>query len=98
MTKSALMLLVLPFAANGETLYVQYEGRVLNIDERDGPVEGYEIGDSVSGTLLIDTLLATPNLVSPPAAEILHYGGSHEGATNFVMGFARDGMPAGVAG
>ena len=94
MTKHLLLFLALPFVARAETLYVQYEGQVLNLDERGGPVVGYRIGDRVSGTLLIDTLLATPNIIAPPPHEILHYGGSHEGLTNFVTGFARGGVPA----
>jgi hypothetical protein len=79
-------LAALPFLAQGEPIYVQYEGRVLRIDERDGPVEGYEVGDFLSGTLVINPDLAP---LHEPTGGFLEIGG-FEGS-NFVTGFARGG-------
>jgi hypothetical protein len=82
-------LAALPFLAQAEPIYVQYEGRVLRLDERDGPVQGYKVGDLLSGTLVIHPDLAP---LHEPLGDYLEIGG-FEGS-NFVTGFARAGAPA----
>ena len=79
----------LPFFAQAELIYVQYEGQVLRLDEREGPVEGYKVGDLLSGTLVINPDLAP---LHEPTGGLLEIGGFP--GPNFVTGFARDGAPA----
>jgi hypothetical protein len=85
-----LALCVLPLSALGQSLTVRYEGTVYWAD--DGAP--YEIGDSVSGTLLIDRLLLGPDLY-PLDPDRGAYGADLPSlpTANFVTGFAT-GVPA----
>jgi hypothetical protein len=52
-------------AANAETLLVEYQGTVSSVDqglEADAP--GHAVGDSITGSLLIDLTLAPPDAVA----------------------------------
>jgi hypothetical protein len=76
---------VLPFIAPAETLYVQYEGVIV---PTNAPLRaGYNIGDRVSGTLLVDSLLAPRTNVQPHNG-FAYYGrsGSNSGV-DFVTGW-----------
>jgi len=89
MKAGLLLLCVLPLAAHGGVLTVDYEGTVYWAD----PGAAYEIGDTISGTLLVDTLLMGPDLdLLDPNAGV--YGAAHGNlpSMDFVTGFAT-GLP-----
>src|SRR5262245_51071113 len=74
----------LPLAAQAEKLYVQYEGVIV---PTNAPLRaGYHIGDRVSGTLLIDTLLAPEGNVQPRNG-FAKYGFPGPRGTEFVSGW-----------
>jgi hypothetical protein len=83
-------LCVLPLSAHAGVLTVSYKGTVHWAD----PGAPYSIGDTVSGTLLIDTLLMGPDLdLQDPNAGVYGSDPAHLPTTNFVTGFANS-LPA----
>ena len=94
-TTVAILAAALPFAASAEKVYVEFDGIVV---PSNSPLRaGYNIGDSVSGTLLIDTLLApTPraDLLDPhPEHRFAWYGWPRPPERSFISGFAGDKEP-----
>ena len=61
--------LLLPLSGHAQILRVDYEGV---IDQAGDNPEGYRVGDKVKGQLLIDMLLAPPE-VSPGRSELASY-------------------------
>lgn len=85
------LLCVLPVGAQAGVLTVSYEGTVYSADAG----AGYEIGDTISGSLVIDTLLMGPDLdLLNPNAGVYGTAQSNVPSLNFVTGFAA-GLPAG---
>jgi hypothetical protein len=78
-------LLCLPFAADAEKLFVEYEGTVSSVERAslaDAP--SYSIGDPIEGTLIIETDLAPPDRHRSDSSVGRYYGGSP--GANFVLG------------
>ena len=62
-TTLAILVAALPFSVSALPLYVQYEGIVV---PTNAPLRaGYNIGDRISGTLAIDSVLAPRTNVQP---------------------------------
>jgi len=76
----------LPFAALAEKVFVEFEGIV--VPGNDPQREGYDIGDRVSGSLLIDTLLAPEPRIEP--GRFAYYGWPRPAENNFITGWAND--------
>lgn len=90
MKAGLLVLCVLPLGAHAQIFTVEYEGTVYSADA-GAP---YEIGDTVSGRLFLDTLLMGRDL--DPLDRNQGFYGSHPDklpSTDFVTGFAK-GLPA----
>jgi hypothetical protein len=84
------LLSVLPVGAHAGVLTVSYEGTVYSADAG----AGHEIGDTISGTLLIDTLLMGPDLaLLDPNASLYGAADSNIPSIDFVSGFAT-GVPS----
>jgi hypothetical protein len=79
-------LLCLPCAANAERLLVEYEGSVSSIERGSSLAETppYAVGDSIRGSLIIDTALAPRDSVDADAAVGRYYGGSP--GLDFILG------------
>jgi hypothetical protein len=77
---------VLPFGALAEKVFVEFEGIVVPGNAPQRP--GYDIGDRVSGSLLIDTLLAPEPRVDP--GRFAYYGSPRPAEKNFITGWAGD--------
>ena len=76
-------LVCVPFAANAEKLLVEYQGTVSSVERAyfaEAPL--YSVGDSIGGTLVIDSTLApSDELAGDP--RIGRYGSS---AVDFILG------------
>jgi hypothetical protein len=84
-------LCVLPLGAHAEVLTVSYQGTVYHADA-GAP---YAIGDTVSGTLLVDTLLMGRDLdILDPNTGVYGAVPAYVPTANFVTGFANS-LPAG---
>jgi hypothetical protein len=90
MKAGLVILCALPFSTHAALLTVEYEGTVYSADAGTP----YQIGDTVSGRLFVDTLLMGPDL-DPLAPNNGVYGADPRNVpkTDFVTGFA-DGLPA----
>jgi hypothetical protein len=86
------VLAALPLVSQAQTLYVQYEGVV--VPSTGTLREGYRIGDKVSGTLFIDTLLAPRTNVQPDNG-FAYYGAPSPYPVDFVTGWTTSGNSVG---
>lgn len=75
---------VFPSGALAEKVFVEFEGIVVPGNDPQRP--GYDIGDRVSGSLLIDTLLAPEPRVDP--GRFAYYGWPRPAEQNFITGWA----------
>lgn len=89
----AAALLLMPVAAQGERLLVEYQGTVSSIERASSLAEmpPYSVGDAIHGTLIIDTLLAPADRVAD-SSEGRYYDESP--LSNFVLGPPRHNEPA----
>jgi hypothetical protein len=85
----AILVAALPLTALAEKVYVQFDGIVV---PSNSPMRaGYNIGDLVSGTLLIDSLLAPQPRVD--LDRFAYYGSPRPPEKSFISGFAGDKQP-----
>ena len=83
------VLLCGPAAANAEKLLVEYQGTVSSVDRADlAEIPPYAVGDSISGSLVIDLSLAPPDEVSDTQLG-RYYGGSP--GIDFILGSPNPG-------
>ena len=82
----AAALFCLPFAANAEKLVVEYSGTVSSIERNSSLAEipPYSIGDSIFGSLIIDTAFAAADEVADDARVGRYYAGSS--GLDFILG------------
>ena len=80
---------VLPSGALAEKVFVEFEGIVVPGNAPQRP--GYDIGDRVSGSLLIDTLLAPEPRIDPGI--FAYYRSMRPAEQNFITGWAGDKEP-----
>ena len=80
----AIVLTALPLSVSAVPIYVQYEGIVV---PTNAPLhEGYQIGDRVSGTLVIDSVLAPRTNVQPDNG-FAYYAWPGPQGVDFVTGW-----------
>jgi hypothetical protein len=79
-------LFCLPFTANAETLLVEYTGTVSSIERGSSLAEvpPYSIGDSIAGSLIIDTTLASTDDVGDDNRVGRYYAGGS--GLDFILG------------
>ena len=83
-TTLAILVAALPFSVSALPLYVQYEGIVV---PTNAPLRaGYNIGDRISGTLVIDSVLAPRTNVQPHNG-FAYYAWPGPQGTDFVTGW-----------
>jgi len=80
----AASLICLPFTANAEKLFVDYEGVVSSIDRGLAEAPPYSVGDPIKGSLIIDTAFAPPDRVASDPTVGRYYGGSP--SLDFILG------------
>jgi hypothetical protein len=84
-------LLCVPFGANAQTLLVEYQGTVSSVDRAHlAEPPSHSVGDSIAGSFLIDTALASPDRLSDP--RIGRYTGGTS-AADFILAPREPGAP-----
>jgi hypothetical protein len=88
----ATALLCTPFLADAQTLLVEYQGTVSSVDRAPlAEAVPYSVGDSISGTLIIDAALAPLDKL-PGDPRIGRYSGGTPGV-DFILGPTRPAGP-----
>jgi hypothetical protein len=82
--------MLLPVAAQADVLFVDYEGVV---NQAGANPAGYRVGDKIKGRLLVDLLLAPPNLFPTSELASYHYL-PWEQQKDWVRGFTGPGGTA----
>jgi hypothetical protein len=90
-------LFCVPFSASAAKLLVEYTGTVSSIELGSSLAEipPYSIGDSIFGSLIIDTALAGTDEVADDARVGRYYGGSP--GLDFILGAQHPAGPRGPA-
>jgi len=82
-------LLCVPSAATAQQLLVEYQGTVSSVDRAPlAEAPPYSVGDSITGSLIIDTRLAPPDKAGDP--QIGRYGSP---GLDFILGPREPGAP-----